>query len=75
MKELLVFLAQALVDKPEAVEVTEIEKEDGLLLELRVAQEDMGKVIGRGGRVAKDIRTIVKSASPPGHRVTVEIVG
>jgi predicted RNA-binding protein YlqC (UPF0109 family) len=75
MKELLLFLAKALVDNPEAVEVTEVEKEDGLLLELRVAQADMGKVIGRGGRVAKDIRTIVKSASVPGQRVTVEIVG
>ena len=75
MKELLLYMAQTLVDHPEAVTVTELEGEE-TTLELRVAPEDMGKVIGRQGRIAKEIRTIVKSvAQRRGQRVNVEIIG
>ena len=75
MKELLLYMAKNLVDHPDAVSVTEITEEDGLVLELRVAPEDMGKVIGRQGRIAKEIRTIVKTvAQRDGVKVTVEIV-
>lgn len=75
MKELLLYMAQNLVDHPEAVSVTEIDGEE-TTLELRVAPEDMGKVIGRQGRIAKEIRTIIKSvAQRRGQRVNVEIIG
>ena len=75
MKELLLYMAKNLVDDPEAVTVTEIEDEDGKVLELRVAEGDMGKVIGRQGRIAKGIRTIIKTvAQRTGEKVTVEIV-
>lgn len=75
MKELLLYMAQNLVDHPEAVTVTEITGEE-TTLELRVAPEDMGKVIGRQGRIAKEIRTIIKSvAQRTGQRVNVEIIG
>ncbi len=75
MKELLLYMAKNLVDDPEAVTVTEIENEDGKVLELRVAEGDMGKVIGRQGRIAKEIRTIIKTvAMRTGERVTVEIM-
>ena len=75
MKELLLYMAKNLVDDPEAVTVTEIEDEDGKVLELRVAEGDMGKVIGRQGRIAKEIRTVIKTvAQRTGEKVTVEIV-
>ena len=75
MKELLLYMAKNLVDDPEAVTVTESSNEDGTVLELRVASGDMGKVIGRQGRIAKEIRTIVKTvAQRSGEKVTVEIV-
>ena len=75
MKELLLYMAKNLVDDPEAVTVTEIEDDDGKVLELRVAEGDMGKVIGRQGRIAKEIRTIIKTvAQRTGEKVTVEIV-
>ena len=75
MKELLLYMAKNLVDDPEAVTVNEISDEDGTVLELRVASDDMGKVIGRQGRIAKEIRTIVKTvAQRSGQKVTVEIV-
>ena len=75
MKDLLLYMAKNLVDNPEAVSVNEITEEDGLVLELRVAPEDMGKVIGRQGRIAKEIRTIIKTvAQRDGVKVTVEIV-
>lgn len=76
MKELLLYMAKSLVDDPERVEVREIEGEDGsTTLELHVAPEDMGKLIGRQGRIAREIRTIVKSvAQRTGQKVTVEIV-
>ena len=75
MKELLLYMAKNLVDDPESVSVTEIEDEEGKILELRVAEGDMGKVIGRQGRIAKEIRTIIKTvAQRTGEKVTVEIV-
>ena len=75
MKELLLYMEKNLVDDPESVTVTEIDGEDGKVLELRVAEGDMGKVIGRQGRIAKEIRTVVKSvAQRDGKRVTVDII-
>lgn len=75
MKELLLYVAKNLVDQPDAVRVTQTESEEGIQLELHVASEDMGKVIGRQGRIAKEIRTIVKTvAQHSGERVTVDIV-
>ena len=75
MKELLLYMAKNLVDNPDAVSVNEITEEDGLVLELRVAPEDMGKVIGRQGRIAKEIRAIVKAvAQRTGEKVSVDIV-
>ena len=74
MKELLLYMAKNLVDSPDSVSVTEIEGET-TVLELRVAPEDMGKLIGRQGRIAKEIRTIVKPvAQRSGQKVSVEIV-
>jgi predicted RNA-binding protein YlqC (UPF0109 family) len=68
-------MAKNLVDDPEAVTVTESSDEEGKVLELRVAPGDMGKVIGRQGRIAKEIRTIVKTvAQRTGEKVTVDIV-
>ncbi|MBP3879908.1 MAG: KH domain-containing protein [Lachnospiraceae bacterium] len=75
MKELVEVIAKALVDHPEEVVVTEREDGDDLILELKVASQDMGKVIGRQGRIAKAIRSVVKAASTrTDKRVTVDIV-
>jgi predicted RNA-binding protein YlqC (UPF0109 family) len=76
VRELLVYLAQALVDEPERVEVEEFEEDDGtLVLELSVADDDYGKVIGRGGRTAQALRTVVKAAgSRHDRRVLIDIV-
>lgn len=75
MKQLLEYLAKALVDYPEDVTVTEVEGENALVLELRVNESDMGKVIGKQGRIAKSIRTVMKAASSKDNkRVVVEIV-
>lgn len=75
MKELIEVLARALVDNPELIQVNEIEGEKSIILELKVAEEDMGKVIGKKGRIAKAIRTVVKaSAAREGKRVVVEII-
>lgn len=75
MKELLEFIAKSMVTNSEAVEVKEIEKESVIVLELHVAQEDMGKVIGKQGRIAKAIRTVVKAAaSRESKKFVVEIV-
>lgn len=76
MKELLEMIARALVDNPDEVNVTVIEEDYNTVLELRVAQEDMGKIIGKRGRIAKAIRTLVKSfAIKENKRVMVEIIG
>ncbi|MBB5266213.1 hypothetical protein HNP82_003370 [Catenibacillus scindens] len=75
MKELVEVIAKALVDHPDEVVVTEKEDEKSVILELSVAQEDMGKVIGKQGRIAKAIRTVVKSAaSKDDKKVIVEIM-
>jgi uncharacterized protein len=74
--ELLVYLAQQLVDEPGKVEVEEFEEDDGtLVLELSVADDDYGKVIGRGGRTAQALRSIIKAAAvKDNRRVLVDIV-
>ena len=75
MKDLLLYMAKNLVDDPDAVTVPESSDEDGKVLELHVAPGDIGKVIGRQGRLAKEIPTIVKTvAQRTGEKVTVEIV-
>ena len=75
MKELVEYIAKALVDYPEQVDVTQVEGERSIILELRVAQEDMGKVIGKQGRIAKAIRTVVNAAGiKENKRVMVEII-
>ena len=75
MKELLTYVAQNLVENPEQVSVTQFDNNDETVLELRVAPEDMGKVIGRQGRIAKEIRILVRAAAQrSGQRVSVEIV-
>ena len=66
MKELLVYIAQHLVDHPDQVSVEAVMSGDTMNLQLRVAQEDMGKVIGRQGRIAKEIRTLIKAADYSG---------
>lgn len=76
MKDLLLVIAKALVDHPDDVTVTEVEKEDGeITLELRVHEDDMGKVIGKQGRIAKAMRTVMKSAANrENKKVSVDIV-
>ena len=75
MKEVVELIAKALVEHPEEVSVTEIEGENSVTLELRVADGDMGKVIGKQGKIAKAIRTVVKAAaSMENMHVTVDIV-
>ena len=75
MKELVEIIAKALVDHPDEVVVTEKQETKSVVLELKVAQEDMGKVIGKQGRIAKAIRTVVKSAaSKDDKKVIVEIL-
>ncbi|MCI9527864.1 MAG: KH domain-containing protein [Lachnospiraceae bacterium] len=75
MKELVEVIAKALVDFPEEVAVTETENDKAIVLELRVAQADMGKVIGKQGRIAKAIRAVVKAAAAKSDKkVIVDIV-
>ena len=75
MKELVEVIAKSLVDYPDEVQVTETENDKAVVLELKVAQSDMGKVIGKQGRIAKAIRTVVKAAAPKEDRkVIVEIM-
>ena len=75
MKDLLTYIAQNLVEHPQAVDVRESESEGTTILELRVDPSDMGKVIGRQGRIAKEIRTLMRSvAQRQGKKVSVEIM-
>lgn len=75
MKELVEFIARGLVDNPEEVKVNEILGDRGTILELRVAPDDMGKVIGKQGKIAQSIRTLTKAtAAKEGKRVAVEIM-
>ena len=75
MKELVKYIAQALVDSPDGVAVSEIEGEQTSVIELRVAKEDLGKIIGKHGRTAQSIRTILSAASAKNRkRAVLEIV-
>lgn len=75
MKDVLEFVARNLVDDPDAVEVTVVEGERSMILQLRVAPDDMGKVIGKGGRTARAIRSVVRAAGTrQGVSTLVEIV-
>ncbi len=75
MQELLEFIAKSMVTNPDAVTITVTEKENATVLELHVAEEDMGKVIGKQGRIAKAIRTVMKAAaSNENKKVIVDIV-
>ncbi len=74
-KDLVVYIAKSLVDDPEGVEVNIVEGEKSTILELRVSQEDIGKVIGKHGRIAKAMRTIISaSATKTGKRIVLEIL-
>jgi len=75
MKELIKFIAQALVDYPDKIDVAEVQGEQTSVIELRVAKEDLGKVIGKQGKTAKAMRTILSAASAKVHkRVVLEII-
>ena len=75
MKELLTYIARSLVDDPDAVSVTQSETPAETVLELRVASGDMGKVIGRQGRIAKEIRALMRSVTQrQGKKISVDIV-
>ena len=75
MKDLVQYLAKSLVNNPEAVEVTETIGDDGSTLKIRVAKEDLGRIIGKQGRTAKSIRTLVNAAAlRSNHRVVLDIV-
>lgn len=75
MKELLAVIAKALVAEPDSVSVNQKESEQSIVLELKVADGDMGKVIGRQGRIAKSIRTVMKAAANRENKhVVVEII-
>lgn len=71
MKELIIYLAQSLVDQPDAVTVEQQETDDAIVFTLSVAPDDMGRVIGKHGKIAKAIRSIVKSAS---YKLTKKVV-
>jgi predicted RNA-binding protein YlqC (UPF0109 family) len=75
MKELIAYIAKALVDSPEAVEVSEVEGEQTSVIELKVAKSDLGKVIGKQGRTARAMRTILSAASTKiRKRAVLEII-
>lgn len=75
MRNLVEIIARAIVDNPEMVDVNQVEGEQSIIIELKVAPEDMGKVIGKQGRIAKALRTIVKAAATrDSKRVVVEII-
>jgi predicted RNA-binding protein YlqC (UPF0109 family) len=75
MKELLEFLARALVDDPDQVTVTQVDGERSVILQLRVSPEDTGKVIGKNGRIAQALRTVIKAvATKEGMNAIVEIL-
>ncbi len=75
MTEIVEYLARRLVDEPDAVRVEEVERDGAVVLQLHVAPDDVGKVIGRQGRIARALRTIVRaSAARRAHRVLLEIV-
>ncbi len=76
MKEILTSIISNLVDNKDEVEIKEIENEKTIVFEVKVAQSDMGKIIGRQGRIAKSIRTVVKAAGSKEHKkVSIEFIG
>ena len=75
MKELIEYIARSLVDNPDQVKVTQVEGEQSVIFELQVAQEDMGKIIGKEGRIANAVRTLLKvAAAREGKRAVLEII-
>ena len=75
MKELIQYLAQSIVDRPDAVEVTETQDDNASVVELKVAQEDLGRIIGKQGRTAKSLRTILNAAAARHDRkIVLEII-
>jgi len=75
MKDLIEFIARSLVENPDEASVTEVEREAGIVLQLHVAPDDMGRVIGKQGRIAHAMRTLLKAASVrSGKRAVLEIV-
>jgi len=75
VKDLVEFIAKSLVDDPSKVEVSEIEEGGNVKIELRVAKEDMGRIIGKGGRVANSIRVLIRvAAAKEGKRITLDVV-
>ena len=76
MKEILKTIIESLVDNKEAIEINEVDGEKSVVLEVKVAENDMGKVIGRQGKIAKSIRTVMKAVAAKEHKkVTVEFIG
>lgn len=75
MKELIEYIARSLVDHPDQVRVSQVEGEQSVIFELQVAQDDMGKIIGKEGRIANAIRTLLKvAAAREGKRAVLEII-
>jgi len=75
VKELVQYIAQSLVDDPNKVEVNEIDENGNVRIELRVAKEDMGRIIGKGGRVANSIRVLLRvAAAREGKRVSLDVL-
>jgi predicted RNA-binding protein YlqC (UPF0109 family) len=75
MRELLEFLAKSLVEDPDSIEVEELEEDGDLVLEVTAAEDDLGRLIGRGGRVANALRTVMRAAATrEGRRVIVDII-
>jgi predicted RNA-binding protein YlqC (UPF0109 family) len=75
VKELIEYIARSLVDRPDQVKVTQVEGEQSVIFELQVAQEDMGKIIGKEGRIANAMRTLLKvAAAREGKRAVLEII-
>ena len=74
MREVVTYLARALVDEPDRVTVGEYRGQRGVTYEVRAAPDDVGKLVGRGGRTVKALRRLVKAATPPGRRIEVEVL-
>lgn len=75
MKELVQYIAQSLVSDPAKIEINEIEENGNIRIELKVAKEDMGRIIGKGGRVANSIRVLLRvAAAREGKRVTLDVL-
>ena len=74
MQEMLLVMVRSLVDERDAVRVDEIEEDGDLIYEVTVSEDDLGRVIGRGGRIAKALRTVARAAAPDDRRVLVDIL-